>query len=174
MNRFQAISIACSGLLMAGCTVDIEPVPIGVTPELMPEQGMLVIVFDLENPLEDIRLNPEGFSARSLNIESMPTGVNAFIQAVAAGRYCLDRFKMFGRELRFLGSDGICVEVEPGVISYGGHFAPRSSGFGLMTRSFHYFDYRAFNALMERDYPDLLDAFELDRSDFHPDQAEDF
>jgi len=170
MSR-KVTSILALALAAAGCaTSAVQRID-----HLASDQGLVVFVIDSEIPQPPVKLVSQDSSRDQIHLPGAQIGVTVLLRAAKAGEYCFDALsqRLLGLPTD-AGESGNCVEVDAGMINYGGHIATHFSTSQQVMQTRRLVDEVSFLEIMHRDYAGILAELPLDESDFQIDDAEDF
>lgn len=150
-HRFRATLVALA-LFVAPLAVGADaPAP------LKPGEGYVALVYDVLQPIGDVKFNFNGQSKKYAVGGKYGAGRNLVVQALPAGRYCLEEFRVQGNKWTQNDRSGICFAVVAGEVSYGGDFMPRrfSTPRGYFDVVLRVSDPATTVARLEKEYPAL-------------------
>lgn len=149
MRRYLLFTLTA---LLGACT--LAPVSGDAPLRLAGGHGVAALMIDTFDPLTEVTVRSHGVT---LQVPTVPPGVNLYLFQAPAGSYCLmgfhyGRWNMTGPK-RGLG----CFEVAAGRLNYSGTFAPRVENGKPVTRQVQ--DLAGFRALLQERYPAVAAEF---------------
>jgi hypothetical protein len=93
--------------------------------ELKPGEGYVAIVYDTLHPMSNVKWNFNGKRDTIVLGDDYEAGRHLVVKALPAGRYCLESYSAGDPKVIQNDPFGLCFEIEPGVVNYGGHLMSR-------------------------------------------------
>lgn len=151
----RKLLLLLSPLLLSACA-GLSPMSHDGPVHLASGQGLAALVIDTLDPLTDVEVEPRGGGPK-LKVTSVPVGRDVYLFPVAAGTYCMVRFKY--SNLSLAGSNGMlgCFPVRAGELSYSGTLAPRVEDGKPVTHQVQ--DLPGFRILLQQQYPQVAKQF---------------
>jgi len=150
---FAALALPLALALLAAPVVAKPPKP----GELKPGEGYVALVYDTLQPLHGVEFN---FNGKDKTVEvggRFDAGKHLVVQALPAGRYCLEKFMATGGRWNQRDRLGTCFDVEAGQLSDGGTFMPRRyyTPDGVLDSVLRLSDPLAMIARIEQEAPEI-------------------
>ena len=135
--RSGRILACCIGLLVVMSAQPalalIREVDVGKIPKLGKDEALLAIGVDASHPLDEVRIERDGFSINAGKLKEPPAGRSMQLYAVPVGRYRWDRVRVFSALYRLDDDEEFYFDVQPGVINYPGDLVVRPHGWNRAT-----------------------------------------
>ncbi len=124
------VILALIGLMFSLQATAMRRVDPGETPQLRPDEGLVLIAVDSNIALESVHVRKDGKLFGAGVLARLPTGRNLRLYVASAGRYEWSRIGSFGY-IRYSLSDNpeYDFEVKPGLITYAGDLIFRPTGY---------------------------------------------
>lgn len=130
--RLCRVLLCCVTLLAAmqaqAALALIREVDPGTTPRLGKDEALLAIGVDTSQPLDEVRIERDGFSINAGKLKEPPVGRSMQLYAVPVGLYRWDRVRVYAGLYRLDDDEEFYFDVKPGVINYPGDLVVRPRG----------------------------------------------
>lgn len=127
---------------------------------LAPGEGYIALVYDSLEPLEAVKFNVNGKLKLVTLGGEYDSGKHLVVQALEAGRYCLESYVAAGTKWTLHDRTANCFDVRAGEVAYGGHYMPRSFNTpnGALNRTLRVSDPADMIARIEKEAPAIWAA----------------
>ena len=148
---------AALALLAALNACGTAPIQHDQAVHLQAGQGLMAVVMDTLDPITQVIIGPKQKDGATIDIPSVPAGLNVYLYPVPAGDYCFVAFQYASWHFTSDPDHPLCFQVKAGELGYSGSLAPRVEGGRVI--SHQDMDLEGFRTLLAEHYPIIAKQF---------------